>query len=549
MSQSGSSAEGARVRWLVAGAFSSTPSGRRFHVSSDTFASELAKAASHVRFIVPDRLGAEDTRALELSFERLRDFGVADVLTRIPALRDLHALRDQLTPALSPEEAAKRVEAITGPGRLPEAVAAVLRDAAPPPSPAPAPPPAVPADDAALVEALLNQAEPPSPATAARAVDAFVKALNPRAPASGSSTSAPATAARKSVRDLLDETVLRCANDVLIAEPVARLESAWRGLKWLVDQCPASAGMAVEVLDVSRGDLLGTLEDALSGEPFDRPDAVFVVDTNDDVAVLARLAAMGERAQLPIIAAVAPSLLGLSPDELALGLEEGREQVSESWTELRQDESSRWLCAVVNRVVVASEARAKRAAFTSPALAVAAMLASSFRDTSAFARIFGQAGGVRAPTTWEIPSGREKGLSIPTEVFLPIRAQAKLEEHGVLGLGSGRNADAVLLAGAPTVYGGGYAVPLPAQVLTGRIVRFATWVRDQLPPGSGSAEVASIFSQAAEVFLFRGATEDGQLKGEVVPTGSGHGVHVTATVRPEHAGTRFQLAFTLPLRA
>ncbi|NTX05794.1 type VI secretion system contractile sheath domain-containing protein [Myxococcus sp. CA040A] len=544
MSQSGSSAEGARVRWLVAGAFSSTPSGRRFHVTSDTFASELAKAASHVRFIVPDRLGAEDTCALELSFERLRDFGVADVLTRIPALRDLHALRDKLTPALSPEEAAKRVEAITGPGRLPEAVAAALRDAAPPPPPAPVPTP----DDVALMETLLTASEPGSPATASRAVDAFLKALNPRAPASASS-SAPATAARKSVRDLLDETVLRCATDVLIAEPVARLESAWRGLKWLVDQCPTAAGMAVEVLDVSRGDLLGTLEDALSSEPFDRPDAVFVVDTNDDVAVLARLAAMGERAQLPIVVAVAPSLLGLSPDELSLGLEEGREQVSESWTELRQDESSRWLCAVVNRVVVASEARAKRAAFTSPALAVAAMLASSFRDTSAFARIFGQAGGVRAPTTWEIPSGREKGLSIPTEVFLPIRAQAKLEEHGVLGLGSGRNADAVLLAAAPTVFGGGYAVPLPAQVLTGRIVRFATWVRDQLPPGSGSAEVSSIFSQAAEVFLFRGATEDGQLKGEVVSTGNGHGVHVTATVRPEHAGTRFQLAFTLPLRA
>ncbi|MFY2560727.1 hypothetical protein ACN469_24195 [Corallococcus terminator] len=74
----------------------------------------------------------------------------------------------------------------------------------------------------------------------------------------------------------------------------------------------------------------------------------------------------------------------------------------------------------------------------------------------------------------ELPSGREKGLPIPTEVFLPIRALAKLEEKGVLGLGSGRNADTVLLAGAPTV-------PLPAQVLTGRIVRFATWVRDQLP--------------------------------------------------------------------
>jgi hypothetical protein len=98
------------------------------------------------------------------------------------------------------------------------------------------------------------------------------------------------------------------------------------------------------------------------------------------------------------------------------------------------------------------------------------------------------------------------------------------------------------------VYGGGYAVPLPAQLLTGRIVRFATWVRDQLPPGSGNEDVAAIFAQAAEVFLFRGATENGQVRAELVSTDDGKGVHVSATVRPEHAGTRFQLAFVLPLR-
>lgn len=544
MSRSGSNAEAARVRWFVAGAFSSTPTGRRFHLTPDTFASELAKATRQVRVTVPDRLGAADTCPVELSFERLRDFSVAEVLPRLPRPRELHALRDTLSGPMPAEEVVQRVTRITGPGRLPDAVAAALRDAEPPVS---APPTSAATGDESLVESLLQQAEKASATeNASRAVSAFIKAINP-GPRS-STASGAAGAARKAVKDLVDETLIRCATDVLIAEPVARLESAWRGLKWLVDQCPSSAGMAVEVLDVSRAELPGALEEALSGEPFERPDAVFVVDTNDDVAVLARLAALGERAQLPIIAAVAPSLLGLSPDELSLGLDDGREKVADAWKELRQDESSRWLCAVLNRVVVANEAKAKRWAFTSPALAVAAMLASSFRETRAFARIVGQPGSVRAPALWEVPAGRDKGLSIPTETFLPIRAQTKLEAHGVLGLGSRRDADAVLLAAAPMAFGGGYAVPLPAQVLTGRIVRFATWVRDQLPPGSGNAEVAAIFSQAAEVFLFQGASEQGQLHGELVPTDHGPGVHVTATVRPEHAGTRFQLAFTLPMR-
>ncbi|MCY1018056.1 type VI secretion system contractile sheath small subunit [Pyxidicoccus sp. MSG2] len=552
MSQSGSSAEGARVRWLVAGAFSPAPSGRRFHITPESFGTELARVATGLRVTVPDRLGSGDTRTVELTFDKLRAFGRADLITTVPELRALQALHSDLSNSdplrpITAEEAASRVATITGPGRLPDAVAEALR-AAVLPLPTVPPPPETGGDE--LVDAFLNRADPASPAAASRAVDAFLRAINPRAPASAASASTAASPSRKTARDIIEEALLATARDILAAEPVARLESAWRGLKWLLDQCPKSSGLAVEVLDVAPPALLESLQGALAGEPFDRPDAVFVVDATSDVGLLGRLAALGERLQVPVVAAVSPALLGVAPEELPVALEEEREQVPEAWTELRQDESSRWLCAVLNRAVVNSEGRgaARRTSFTSPALALAAMLAASFRDTTAFARIMGQAGGLRAPTTWELPSGRDKGLGIPTELFLPIRAQGRLEERGILGLGSGRNADAVLLAAAPTVYGGGYAVPLPAQLLTGRIVRFATWVRDQLPPGSGNDEVSAIFAQAAEVFLFRGATENGQVRAELVNTDNGRGVQVSATVRPEHAGTRFQLAFVLPLR-
>ncbi|GHG89145.1 type VI secretion system contractile sheath small subunit [Comamonas sp. JC664] len=551
MSQTEGSAANARVRWLVAGATSAAPTGRRFALNVHTFNEELVRAAAGLRVTVPDRLGASDTRTVELSIDKLRDFSLAGVITHVPVLRELHHLYEALSGTdplgtLTPEEAATRVATITGPGRLPDAVAEALRAAsAPPPAPAPAAP-AESGDD--LVEALLNRAEAGSPAAASRAVDAFLRAINPRVPAAPAPTASPAAVSRQTARGLVEEALLLTAKDVLAAEPVARLESAWRGLKWLLDQAPASSGIAVEVLDVAGPALLDAVQGALAAEPFERPDALFILDATDDTALLARLAALGERAQLPVVAAVPASLLGVAPAELALALEEERENVPEAWTELRQDEGSRWLCAVINRVAVASEGRgvARRVSFTSPALAVAAMLAASFRDTSAFARIMGQTGGLRAPATWEL----QGGLSVPTEHFLPIRAQARLEARGILGLGSGRNADAVLLAAAPTVFGGGYAVPLPAQLLTGRIVRFATWVRDQLPASAAGDDVNAIFSQAAEVFLFQGATENGQLRGELVATDSGgRGVHVTATVRPEHAGTRFQLAFTLPLRA
>ncbi|RJS21288.1 hypothetical protein DRW03_17945 [Corallococcus sp. H22C18031201] len=545
MSQSGASAENARVRWLVAGAFASPATGRRFHLTSESFPTELSRAASGLRATVVDRLGAQDTRTVTLSFDKLRAFQLAEVIAAVPELRALQGLRDELSRAgLSSEAGAERVASIVGAGRLSEAVAAALRGTTPDPTPATGP---ATTSGAELVETLLNPGEPHRPAAASRAVDAFLRAIQPKGSASSATSS---SAAVKSARDVVEEVVLLTAKDLLAAEPVARMESAWRGLKWLLDQCPPDAGMAVEVLDVGAGDLTEALEAALAAEPFERPDACFVTDTCDDAARLGRMALLGEHAQVPMVVAVSPSLLGLPVAELTTGLEEARDEVPESWPELRQDESGRWLCVALNRPVVGSESKGtlKRVAFASPAFAVASLLAASFRDTGSFARILGQPGGVRAPTTWEVPAGRDKGTLIPTEVMLPIRAQARLEERGILGLGSGRNADAVLLATAPTVFGGGYTVPLPAQLLTGRIVRFAQWVRDQLPAGSSGEDVSAIFAQAAEVFLFRGATELGQLRGELVTTGDGRAIQVTATVPPEHAGTRFQLAFALPVR-
>jgi len=107
----------------------------------------------------------------------------------------------------------------------------------------------------------------------------------------------------------------------------------------------------------------------------------------------------------------------------------------------------------------------------------------------------------------------------------------------------------VLLAKAPTVYGGRDATPLPAQMLTGRIVRLAQELAERLPAGTSPDAVTAAFSRAAEAFLSTGAGRGLQLHGQVVPTGNGErAVHVRASVRPELAGTHLQLEFTLPLR-
>ena len=148
----------------------------------------------------------------------------------------------------------------------------------------------------------------------------------------------------------------------------------------------------------------------------------------------------------------------------------------------------------------------------------------------------------------ELQSGREAGNAIPTEAFMSLRAQARLASLGIVGIGSGRNTDMIAITSSPTVRGGEDLVPLPAQILTGRIVRFAQWVRDQLPQGATEKDVINLFEQAASVFLFPGAAEQAALKAQIVDNkNGGKGVLVSASVRAEHASIPFHLGFTLPI--
>lgn len=554
MSQS-MSPEGARVRWLIAGAFTPSPSGRRFLLTSDSFAAELAKAAAGLRVSVPDRLGGAEHRTFEVSFDKLRAFQVMDVIAAVPELKKLQGLTEGFMKAdpsrpLTPEEGAARIAEVVGAGKLSAAVSAALGGKPPEPAAPAAPSTPAPAsgggDD--LVGELLASAESSAPTTTAKAgVDAFIKAMAPK-------TAGPARMnpdARRAVRDAIELAIINTAKDILAAEPVARIEAGWRGLKLLLEQAPTASGIAIEIVDVEPAQVPDALEQAANAEPFERPDVCFVVDATDDVARLRKLASIGEESQVPVVVAVTPALLGTNLASLSTALDDATIGTQGDWAELRKDDATRWLCPVLNRVVVAGEKRGvlNRASFASPTLAVAAMLSASFVATSGFARITGNAGALRAPGTYEPSSGKDAGSAYPTESFLSIRVQTRLAELGILGVGSGRNTDMLLLSVAPMACGNAHVMPLPAQIFTGRIVRFAVWVRDQLPAGSSGQEMSTLFSQAAEVFLFGGSPELGKLEAQLVPgEGGTQLIKVAAAVKPEQAGTRFQLEFSLPMR-
>ncbi len=542
---------GVRVRWLVAGAFSADPVGARWTVSAESYASVLESTKLTATVTVPDRVGAHATRAVTLGFATLKHFQTADLVSSVPVLRDLQALGAALvatdaTRRISSDGAIARAMEIVGEGKLTATLRTKLGVGASPTA-TPAAPAAPPSGDA--IDALLSQTggATPGAVASASAIDRFVRASRE----SGGASAAPVAQGR-AARDAIETEVYAMAADILRDPVVSKLEGAWRALKLLVEQCPASAGMTVDVMDCA-GDLAAAVESALPTDPDeDLPDAVFVLDTVDTEEGLRGLSLVAEGANVPVLVSVGTGFFGVADAGLiASRIEEEDGALPAWWKVFRAEESSRWLSVVANRVVLRSEGTgaARRVLMGSPVAVVAAMLAASYHKSGAFARILGQPAALRSPGTWELPHGRDVGMVVPTEAFFSIRAQTRLAQLGVLGVGSARNGDSLILSAMPTVRAGEDVVPLSAQILTGRVVRFAQWTVGQVPVGASEDIVRALFEQGAMVFLFPSAADGAKVEAHVVSRETQRQVVLQVSVRADLAGIPFHLGFALPLRA
>jgi len=554
------------LRWLIAAPLTASPSGKKL---------DLVDVLDQLGFTATvdlgPALGAAAALPVAIAFPRLRAFSLAAVLAAAPPLAELQALSERLggPPSKRPEpaELLAVVARVAGQGPLHAALAALLGEGPPAEPAAPASAQAAPAltsastsdatvgaharapagDAASLVDDLLAQATRPSePAPSAPRPSAIIEAI-----VRGSQPAKPPprdTGALRAVRDHLDAAVAAAARAALADPAVLAREALWRGLKLLHEQCPREHGPRVSLIDVDLDGLADALAQLEEIEAMDRPDAVFIAAPIHDLAPLGALAGQAAELMIPLVVSVAPEALGCADTSGLLALADAPAGLPGAWTSLRADEDTRWLAAVVNPVALVSEGNgaARRVLFGAPALTLAALLSASERDTAGLASL-ARPGAVRAPAVWEPPAGPDLGLQLPTERFAALRAQGRLGLLGLIALGSPRGGDSLVVAACPVVHAAADAGSLPAQILTGRIVRFSTWFRDQISAGTAAHEVEALFAQAAGVLLFPDlAPEAAALHVKVDAARTG--IELSATVHPAIAGLRLEIQFTLPLR-
>lgn len=297
----------------------------------------------------------------------------------------------------------------------------------------------------------------------------------------------------------LDEKISTQMHEILHHDSFQQLESAWRGLHYLVSNTEVSELQKIRVMPASKKELLtmfdrfpGTAWDqsplfkkvyqeeygVLGGEPFGMLVGDYYFDNKaQDVALLGSLAQIAAASHAPLIAGVAPSLLDIDDWNQLSNITSLEKKVSSpqhaAWNAFRQTDNARYVALTLPRFLArlpyGAETRTVRGfayeeavvgddpndfCWANASYAMAVNINKAFQEFGWCTRIRGvEAGGkVSGLPVFTFPSD-EGGVEMtcPTEVAIDYRREKELSDLGLLGLLHQKNTETGVFMGAQTL--------------------------------------------------------------------------------------------------
>ena len=348
-------------------------------------------------------------------------------------------------------------------------------------------------------EKLLGQEFRPKSEEANNAVKGAVQTLVQQALANATLISTDSIKTIEGMVAELDKKISAQINAVIHHEDFAKMESAWRGLSYLVNNTQTSESMKIRVMNISKKDLQkmmkkfkGTAWDqsplfkklyeeeygTAGGEPYGAIIGDYYFNhTAPDIELLKGIAQIAAAAHAPFIAASDPSIMNLdSWQELANPRDLTKifsTPEYAAWRSFREMDDSRYVALTMPRVL----SRVPYGADTNPvegfnftedtgagnsanynwmnaAYAMGVNINRSFVDYGWCARIRGvESGGiVESLPTHTIPTD-DGGVAMkcPTEIAITDRHEAELSKNGFLPLIHWKNTDYAVFLGGQTV--------------------------------------------------------------------------------------------------
>jgi type VI secretion system protein ImpC len=348
--------------------------------------------------------------------------------------------------------------------------------------------------------AILKQNFKPRSDRAATEVENAVQTLVSQALADSSVIKGDVIDTIESIIAKLDEKLTAQMNEVLHAEEFQQLESAWRGLHYLVYNSETDATLKIKVMNVGKTELYRNLKlypgarwdqsplfkkiyeqefGQLGGEPYGCLVADYQFSHMPvDVQLLRDLSKIAASAHAPLIAGANPNLLNMdswtelmNPRDLSKVFDTPEYA---AWKGLRDSVDSRYVALCMPRVLSRLPYGAKsepveefafeedtdghkgeKYGWMNAAYAMAANVNRAFKEYGWTVRIRGvESGGevINLPTHTFPTDDGGVDLKCPTEIAITDRREGELSKSGLIAIVHRKNTDKAAFIGAQSVY-------------------------------------------------------------------------------------------------
>ncbi len=298
----------------------------------------------------------------------------------------------------------------------------------------------------------------------------------------------------------LDEKMSAQVNEIIHNETFQKVESAWRGLHYIVFNSETDASLKLRVMNVSKQELFKDLRlypDAkwdqsplfksvyeqefgqLGGQPYGCLVGDYHFDHSAvDIRLLRDLGKIAAAAHAPLISGAAPTLMGMdswtelsNPRDLSKIFDTPDYA---AWKSMRDSENSRYVGLCMPRVLARQPYGAKSSpveefafeeetdghtgqkyAWMNAAYAMAANINRAYKEYGWTVRIRGvQSGGevINLPTHTFPTDDGSVDLKCPTEIAISDRRENELSKSGLLPLIHRKNTDKAAFIGAQSLY-------------------------------------------------------------------------------------------------
>ena len=347
--------------------------------------------------------------------------------------------------------------------------------------------------------ALLNKEFKPKSDDAKSAVEQAVLTLAQQALAQTNLISSDVIMSIEAMIAELDKRMSKQVNAILHQADFQKLESAWRGLHYLVNNTESDEMLKIRVMNISKLDLGKTLKrykgtawdqsplfkkvyeeefGQFGGEPFGTMIGDYYFDHSPpDVELLGEMSKVSAAAHTPFIAAAGPTLMQMeSWQELANPRDLTKIFTTPeyaSWRSLRSSEDARYVGLAMPRFLARLPYGAKTSpveefnfeeetaggehgsyAWANSAYAMAVNINRSFKTYGWCSRIRGveSGGAVEGLPTHTFPTD-EGGVAMkcPTEIAISDRREAELAKNGFMPLVHRKNSDFAAFIGAQSL--------------------------------------------------------------------------------------------------